>query len=93
MNNISPSREEFELIAKIAQRAVNLAKKQGVEIDSLLTFVDICLVHEKTPLNLQALLDANDGNFGHDVFGIRRHINRETGELGDFFVPRYATNQ
>lgn len=43
-------------------------------------------------LDLQKLLDAPDGDFGHDVFGIRRHINRQTGELGDCFLPRCAVN-
>ena len=43
-------------------------------------------------LDLQKLLDAPDGDFGHDVFGIRRHINRQTGELENCFLPRCARN-
>jgi hypothetical protein len=42
------------------------------------------------PLKLKELLEADDSNFMHDVLGIRRHINRKTGELEDCFVPRYA---
>jgi hypothetical protein len=42
------------------------------------------------PLDLDKLLTADDFNFSHDVFGIARHINRRTGEIEDFFVPRCA---
>ena len=43
-------------------------------------------------LDLDRLLDADDGSFAHDVYGINRHLNRTTGELGDFFVPRFASS-
>jgi hypothetical protein len=42
------------------------------------------------PLDWERLLAADDFNFLHDVGGISRHINRDTGELGNFFVPRFA---
>ena len=29
-------------------------------------------------------------DFSHDITGIRGHINRDTGKLEDFFIPRYA---
>lgn len=32
----------------------------------------------------------DDFNFLHDIGGISRHINRGTGVLEDFFVPRSA---
>ena len=41
-------------------------------------------------LDLEGLLAADDRDFMHDVFGIRAHINRETGQLMDNFSPRYA---
>ena len=31
----------------------------------------------------------DDHNFAHDVFGIRRHMNRKTAKLEDHFVPRF----
>jgi hypothetical protein len=53
--------------------------------------MDICATHlNGCPLKLEELLAADDMNFAHDVFGIRRHIDRTTGELQDCFVPRYA---
>jgi hypothetical protein len=42
------------------------------------------------PLQLTELLDADDFNFSHDIFGIRRHLNRTTGKLDDRFLPRFA---
>lgn len=40
------------------------------------------------PLNFQKLLDFPDFDFNHDIAGIRRHIDRSTGRLGDCFSPR-----
>lgn len=42
------------------------------------------------PLKLKELLAADDFNFVHDLAGISRHINRETGALEDCFSPRYS---
>lgn len=43
------------------------------------------------PLRLQELLEADDFNFTHDVFGIRRFIDRTTGEMpGAKFHPRFS---
>lgn len=86
------TRAEMEVIAKIATRARKMAAALGgfqyTQSDALM---DINACHSNgCPLKLQELLDADDGNFGHDVFGIRRHINRETGQLEDCFLPRFA---
>ncbi len=82
---------EVELIHKIAKRAADLAKHIGIRYDLLLASMDITACHlNGNPLMLQELLDADNGNFAHDILGIRIHINRETGELEDFFVPRYS---
>jgi len=35
----------------------------------------------------------DDFNFAHDVFGIRRNIDRSTGKITGTFWPRYAKNQ
>lgn len=53
--------------------------------------MDIRACHANgTPLRLEELLRADDGNFGHDVFGIRRYIDRTTGQLTDCFLPRFT---
>lgn len=84
------ARETYETIAAIARRAVEMADDLGVSYDHMTAVMDIDCVHKVTPLRLDELLAADDGNFGHDVFGIRRHLNRETKELENCFVPRFC---
>lgn len=52
--------------------------------------MDITAAHKVCPLKLEQLLAADDANFSHDVFGIRRHLNRETLQIEDYFLPRFA---
>lgn len=82
--------KELEIIAAIASRAVRMARKYGVDYQQLEAVLDLSNCHDRRPLRLMELLQADDGNFGHDIFGIRRHINRETGEMEDGFLPRYS---
>ena len=85
------SRFELQLIAKIAARDVQLAAGYGATYKQQDAMMDIEACHSNgRPLDLQKLLAADDGTFGHDVFGIRRHLDRETGKLGGCFLPRCA---
>lgn len=52
--------------------------------------MDLIATHNSNPLDLERLLAADDFNFIHDVYGIARHIDRETGELGGCFSPRFS---
>ena len=82
------TREEDELMTKIAQRALGgcLSGCDLMEVE-----MDICATHANgCPLKLAELLAAEDFDFSHDMLGIRRHLNRETGKLEDCFLPRYA---
>ena len=81
---------ELKTIAAISRRAKSVFDNAGVPFDHLSTTMDIEKVHEICPLNLDALLDADQGNFGHDITGIYNHFNRETGQLENCFVPRYS---
>ena len=91
MINWTISKEDSEIAVKIAKRAVATAKKHDIQLDQMSTLMDIEACHNNgCPLKLQELLDADDFNFAHDVFGIRQHIDRATGELPDCFLPRYA---
>ena len=66
-----------------------MAKRNGVRYEAMTANMDITACHANgNPLGLQRLLLADDFTFAHDVFGIRGHINRETGQLEDCFVPR-----
>lgn len=40
------------------------------------------------PIDFARLLEFPTFDFLHDIYGIRRHINRRTGELEDCFLPR-----
>lgn len=87
----SCSKYEHEQLNAIADRAVRFAKRIGVNYDKMTALMDVTACHcNGCCLDLAKLLDASDSDFGHDVFGIRRHINRQDGTLGGCFVPRCA---
>ncbi len=82
------TREEAEAIRDISRRAI---VEHPNTFRMLTLTMDLTACHcNGCPLRLIELSDAKDGDFIHDVGGISRHINRDTGELGDCFVPRYA---
>lgn len=86
------SKFETKLITQIAQRACAMAKRIGgfnYAYQTALMDIEACHCNG-CELDLQKLLDAPDGDFGHDVFGIRRFIDRRTGKLGGCFLPRCA---
>ena len=81
------------------------AVKRGVEISEnadgdyanwvsrqtkLQAMMDISAAHKAQPLDIDRWLAADDFNFMHDLIGIHNHINRETGELENAFLPRFA---
>jgi hypothetical protein len=82
---------ELAIIQKIAERASKTAAANGFKYDGIDALMDIDAVHANgCPLKLQELLDADDTNFAHDVFGIRRHLDRRTGKLTACFDPRFS---
>ncbi len=86
------SNSEARLINTIAVRAMKMAVAIDAAPCTLLELdMDLTACHANgTPLKLLELATASDGDFGHDVFGIHRHLNRETGEIENCFLPRYA---
>ncbi|MCC2110380.1 MAG: hypothetical protein KDJ40_23540 [Hyphomicrobiales bacterium] len=64
----------------------------GTDIDARISFeMDMTATHANgCPMDFARLLAADDFNFLHDVYGIARHLKRETGELLDMFRPRFA---
>ena len=87
-------KEEMDLCAAIANRALTTAKELNIKYDATTALMDIVGCHRNgCPLELQALLEAETFDFVHDVFGIRRHINRNTGHLENGFLPRCAKRQ
>lgn len=82
--------EERKTVLAIVDRAVRLYAAHDVEIDALSLDMDLCATHYTCPLRLADLLAADEFNFVHDISGIMRHLNRQTGELGGCFLPRFA---
>ena len=84
MINWNVTKEENDVIHKIAIRAKVMIMENDIERDITATHLNGC------PLKLDDLLAADASDFCHDVFGIARFLDRETGKLGSYFVPRFA---
>lgn len=74
-----------------------IAEKVGNEegLTVLNVAMDLTATHANgNPLRLaEMLIDASTSKSAsllHDVYGIRRHLNRHTGKLGENFTPRYS---
>jgi hypothetical protein len=91
MINWKCSKREHDLIAAIARRAMTL-KVEGYTQQACIMDLTACHCNGM-PLDLQAIMDARELDFSHDVFGIARHINRRTGKLENCFVPRMAKRE
>lgn len=82
----------MDLIGKIADRAVSVYAANDVRVERRDILMDISSVHMSggNKLRLEELLAADDLNFIHDVAGINRHLDRETGKLMNCFSPRFS---
>ena len=69
--------KQRSLIKKIADRA-----RLDWGLGHLTIFMDLDTV--KTHLDLDQLLYSDNHTFTHDIGGINKHLNRETGELIGF---------
>jgi hypothetical protein len=78
---------ERELIEQAAQRAVGL----GIDRSSIDIEMDLAATHANgCRLDFEKLLGFDDFSFCHDIIGIARNLNHETGELENCFLPRCA---
>lgn len=86
--------EEQDLIQKIVQRGREMDKKHhGRSPTKLHCVMDICATHANgNPLRLAEMLAADNFNFAHDWYGIRRNLDRETGRLLNYFSPRFTAH-
>jgi hypothetical protein len=83
---------ESNLIFAIAERAWKKYEiKDTYNYDFTTLILDITATHcNGAALKLKDMLEADDFNFFHDIWGIYKHINRETGQLENWFWPRFA---
>ena len=82
-------------VRKIIDRAAEMSERvtgKKLNDDELRAWtMDVLACHANgCPLDFERLLAADDFNFGHDLFGIWRHMDRTTGNLTNCFVPRFA---
>jgi hypothetical protein len=76
---------ESRIIDRIIERTgVGKDKRMQLELD-----LRACHCNG-TPLQLDALLSAEPGDFFHDIRGIQAHMNRATGKLDPAFAPQCA---
>jgi len=88
--NYQTTREDAELIEKIAQRAGEVLESVGISRQRFDVVKDITACHvNHAPLKLDELLAADQGDFIFDVLGILLNIDRYTGKLQNGFVPRF----
>lgn len=86
--NWKVSLEDTALIERVADRVMRVS---NLDWDATHLQMDLTACHNNgCPLRLQDMLDAKPFDLMHDILGINRHINRETGQLEDSFVPRFA---
>jgi hypothetical protein len=81
-------RAELEIVQKIADRVavlISVLQLDGMDYDRQDLIMDLDAAYTNSgPFNLTRLLESPDTDFLHDVYGIHRHIDRETG----CFMPR-----
>ena len=77
--------------ARFAHKVLDRAQAVGFPITYPLEFtMDMLAANVAAPLDWEKLITTDRGTFYHDVGGIHRHLNRDTGELMDCFLPRCA---
>lgn len=86
--NFEASPTDRDLIGKCADRAA-----KELSLDGLQTVMDLTVANNDTPLDLAGLLTFSTFDFAHDVYGIARHLNRETGKIEGCFWPRCAKKE
>lgn len=77
-------------LSALADRAEALYRRHGIADTRTAIVMDLDNTDRHMPLDAEALLASSDADFAHDMLGIRRHIDRETGTLTGCFTPRYA---
>lgn len=91
MVNWNAPEGDIRLAGQVANRAVKVWREMGRELDYQQISLDLVACHANgCPMDFAAMLAAGESDFVHDIAGIQRHIDRETGQLRDCFLPRFA---
>ncbi len=76
------------VIEAIVNHYYALVRPDRVPFDRLSVTMDLTVASNLGHVDLDRLLDAAPSDLAHDVGGIVRHLDRETGGLRGGFVPR-----
>lgn len=83
--NFVTNHDDHQTIMKIVKRAQARAVTDDVRYDWGTIVMDLKACHcNGRPLDLERLLHADEETFVHDIYGIRKHLDRETGKLNGF---------
>ena len=82
--------EKRELILTMFEIAKRADDMDILAVDRLTLKMDLENVNKKIKMNFQELLKADDIDFIHDIYNIQMFMDRETGELINDFIPRFA---
>ncbi len=90
MINWKVKTEDYEIIVKIVDRVKALTHaREYLSYPAIDCEMDLIACHMNgMPLKLEEMLAMPEGDFVHDVWGILKHINRQTGQIENCFVPR-----
>lgn len=84
------SQEDRELIWAIARKI----REEMPSINTITVMMDLTACHAKgCALDLERMLDAEVSELWHDIHGINRHLDRETGHLMGCFLPRFQKKE
>lgn len=84
------SKEGFKKVMDIVDRAASIRP----DIDKMSLGMDITATHlNGCPLDLDKFIGFDDFSFMHDINGIMRYIDRNTGQLTDCFLPRCSAKE
>ena len=82
--------EDRKVIDMIVLRGIVVARDNRIDYPAKDMTMDLTACHANgCPLDLPKMLKSGDANFGHDLFGIRRFLDRHTGKIpANKFHPR-----
>lgn len=82
--------EKRELILTMFEIAKRADDMDILAVDRLTLKMDLENVNKKIKMNFKELLKSDDTDFIHDIYNIQLFMDRETGELINDFLPRFA---
>ena len=81
------TKAEHTLVGKIVDRGWE--KLREGYVDRMSMYMDIEAVHSNgCPLDLEKLLAFPEFDFYHELWGIHDNLDRKTGKLENYFLPR-----